>query len=105
MTWTLPWGAILFLGVLANGEYAPGPGNVNQGKTMQHKRTTVYNRADLLKLLDPASIAVIGASTRPGSFGERVLHNLGHYGGRYYPVNARYEQIGAHRCYPNVADL
>ncbi len=72
---------------------------------MQTKRTSVYSHADLTRLLHPASVAVIGASTRPGSFGERVLHNLQHYSGRYYPVNARYEQIGAHRCYPNVADL
>jgi acyl-CoA synthetase (NDP forming) len=72
---------------------------------MQEKRTTVYNRTDLTKLLDPASIAVIGASTRAGSFGERVLHNLRHYGGRYYPVNARYRTIGELTCYPNVKDL
>ena len=72
---------------------------------MLDKRTTVYNRAELTKLLAPASVAVIGASTRAGSFGERVLHNLRHYGGRYYPVNARYETIGEHKCYPNVRDL
>jgi acetate---CoA ligase (ADP-forming) len=72
---------------------------------MQSKRTTVYNRAELTKLLDPASIAVIGASTRAGSFGERVLHNLRHYGGRFYPVNARYQTIGELTCYPNVKDL
>jgi acetate---CoA ligase (ADP-forming) len=79
--------------------------NVNQAETMQEKRTTIYNRAELTKLLDPASIAVIGASTRAGSFGERVLHNLRHYGGRYYPVNARYESIGGLTCYANVRDL
>ena len=72
---------------------------------MLSKRTTVYSRAELTKLLDPASVAVIGASTRAGSFGERVLHNLRHYGGRYYPVNARYETIGDLKCYPNVRDL
>ena len=48
---------------------------------------------------------MIGASTRAGSFGERVLLNLQHYGGRVYPVNARYERIGDQRCYPNVAAL
>ncbi len=72
---------------------------------MLNKRTTVYNRAELTRLLAPASVAVIGASTRAGSFGERVLHNLRHYGGRYYPVNARYETIGEHKCYANVRDL
>ena len=72
---------------------------------MKSKRTTVYRHADMTRLLHPANVAVIGASTRAGSFGERVLHNLQHYGGRVYPVNARYEQIGERHCYPNVAAL
>ncbi|MSP00018.1 MAG: CoA-binding protein [Acetobacteraceae bacterium] len=72
---------------------------------MQNRRTTNYNRADLTRLLDPASVAVIGASTRAGSFGERVLYNLRHYGGRFYPVNARYQTIGDMKCYANVRDL
>jgi acyl-CoA synthetase (NDP forming) len=72
---------------------------------MQSKRTTVYSRQELTRLLHPQSVAVIGASTRPGSFGERVLHNLQHYSGRYYPVNARYQKIGDLTCYPSVRDL
>lgn len=72
---------------------------------MEVKRTTVYQHADLTRLLHPASIAVVGASTRAGSFGERVLVNLQHYGGRVYPVNARYERIGELRCYPSVAAI
>jgi acetate---CoA ligase (ADP-forming) len=91
--------------VLADHEYAPGRVNVNQAETMHSKRTSNYSRGELLKLLDPASIAVIGASTRAGSFGERVLHNLRHYSGRYYPVNGRYQTIGGLTCYPNVKDL
>jgi acetate---CoA ligase (ADP-forming) len=72
---------------------------------MQTKRTTVYSRQELTRLLHPRSVAVIGASTRAGSFGERVLHNLKHYSGRHYPVNARYAAIGDQTCYPNVRDL
>ena len=72
---------------------------------MLTKRTTVYSREELTRLLHPRSVAVIGASTRAGSFGERVLFNLRHYGGRYYPVNARYQTIGDLTCYPNVRDL
>jgi len=72
---------------------------------MQNKRTTVYSRQELTRLLHPQSIAVIGASARPGSFGERVLLNLRHYSGRYYAVNARYQTIGDLPCYPNVRDL
>jgi len=72
---------------------------------MQIKRTGVYSREQLTRLLHPASIAVIGASTRPGSFGKQVLANMDHYTGRAYPVNARYASIGAHTCYPSVSDL
>jgi acetyl-CoA synthetase len=43
---------------------------------MQAKRIDVYQHADLTRLLHPASIAVIGASTRAGSFGERVLVDI-----------------------------
>ena len=64
-----------------------------------------YRHADLQRLLNPASVAVIGASQRAGSFGERVLHNLLDYRGRYYPVNARYETIAGLKCYPSVGGL
>jgi acetate---CoA ligase (ADP-forming) len=72
---------------------------------MQNKRTGVYSREQLTRLLHPRSIAVIGASTRAGSFGERVLFNMKHYAGRAYPVNARYQTIGDQTCYPAVRDL
>ena len=57
---------------------------------------------ELERLLHPASIAVIGASPRPGAFGAAVLRNLGDYRGRVYPVNARYQKIGELVCYPNI---
>ncbi|HYZ20659.1 MAG TPA: acetate--CoA ligase family protein, partial [Rhodopila sp.] len=72
---------------------------------MQNRRTGVYSREELTRLLHPSSIAVIGASARAGSFGERVLFNMKHYAGRSYPVNARYQTIGEHTCYPSVRDL
>jgi acetate---CoA ligase (ADP-forming) len=56
----------------------------------------------LERLFHPASIAVIGASPRPGAFGAAVLRNLARYDGRIYPVNARYPQIGDLTCYPSV---
>ncbi|MCL2428281.1 MAG: acetate--CoA ligase family protein [Alphaproteobacteria bacterium] len=57
------------------------------------------------KVLAPASIAVLGASNRPGAFGERALINLKQFGGRVYPVNPRYETVHDLTCYPNVAAL
>jgi acetyl-CoA synthetase len=75
------------------------------GIKMLARRTSVYSRAELLRLLNPASVAVVGASTRSGSFGECVVNNLAKFAGRYYPVNARYDRIGELRCYPTIAAL
>ena len=90
---------------MAAGEYGVRIGNVNQARTMQNRRTGVYSREQLTRLLHPNSIAVIGASTRAGSFGERVLFNMQYYAGRTYPVNARYQTIGDRICYPNISDI
>jgi acyl-CoA synthetase (NDP forming) len=72
---------------------------------MHSRRTGVYSREQLTRLLHPKSIAVVGASTRAGSFGERVMFNMQHYAGSAYPVNARYQTIGDRTCYPTIADL
>ena len=72
---------------------------------MTMRRSGVYAREQLSRLLHPASIAVIGASTRAGSFGRQVMLNMGHYAGRAYPVNGRYAEIEGRRCYASVADL
>jgi len=62
-----------------------------------------YRRAELHRLLHPASIALIGASAREGAFGDRALKNLAGYDGRIHLVNARYDRIGELPCYPNLA--
>jgi acetyl-CoA synthetase len=75
------------------------------GQEMPVQRTTVYRHAELRRLLHPHSVAVVGASSRAGSFGERVLLNQQNFDGRTYPVNARYEKIGDLTCYPSVTAL
>jgi acetyl-CoA synthetase len=65
----------------------------------------LYRHAELRRLLHPASIAVLGASVREGSFGLRTLNNLEAFPGAVYPVNEKYERIGRHRCYAGLADL
>ena len=65
----------------------------------------LYGRAELQKLLAPRSIAVVGASPRPGSFGLRTLENLAHFRGAIYPVNAKYPEIAGHRCHASLAAL
>ncbi len=58
-------------------------------------------------LFDPASVAVFGASLRPGSVGSTVWHNLstGTYAGALWPVNPRHERLADSPCYANVAAL
>ena len=65
----------------------------------------LYRHAELDRILNPRSIAIIGASSKPGSFGERVLSNLAGYAGAIHLVNAKYERLGEHRCYPSLSAL
>ncbi|WP_042337744.1 acetate--CoA ligase family protein [Paraburkholderia ferrariae] len=65
----------------------------------------VYRYADLRRVLAPRSVAVLGASPRAGSFGERTLKNLAGFQHPVYAVNAKYDEILGQRCYACVADL
>lgn len=58
-------------------------------------------------LFRPASIAVIGASRRPGSVGAVLARNLfaGGFDGPVMPVNPKAPSIGSALAYPSVADL
>lgn len=58
-------------------------------------------------LLRPRSVAIIGASADTAKLTGRPLAYLEKYGfaGDIYPVNPRYQTIGAHRCYPDIAAL
>ncbi|MFH5924374.1 acetate--CoA ligase family protein [Roseomonas xinghualingensis] len=75
------------------------------GTAPLHRSRPVYRRADLLRLLEPESIAIVGASSRAGSFGERTARNLANFVGRLHLVNPRYERLGDLPCYPSIAAL
>jgi acetyltransferase len=55
----------------------------------------------------PRSVAVIGASSRPGSVGATVLANLasGGFAGAIWPVNPKYQQLAGLEAYRDVAEL
>lgn len=61
----------------------------------------------LRRLLRPESIAILGASTDYEKLNGRPLKFLLEKGftGKIYPVNPKYESIGGHTCYPNVAAI
>ena len=58
-------------------------------------------------LLAPRSVAVIGATDRPGSVGATVWHNLrhGHFAGPVYPVNPRLSSLDGNAVFAQVAQL
>lgn len=62
-------------------------------------------RIPLARLIDPRSVAVIGASDDVGKFGGRVVHYLlGHgYRGRLFPINPNRPAIRNLPAYPSVA--
>ncbi len=59
------------------------------------------------KLLNPKSIAIIGASNETGKPGGNVLKNLldSDFKGEIYPVNPKESEIQGLRCYATVEDL
>ena len=58
-------------------------------------------------MFEPASVAVIGASSRPGSVGATVWHNLreGGFAGPRWAVNPKHREIDGERAFARVADL
>jgi acyl-CoA synthetase (NDP forming) len=58
-------------------------------------------------LLKPRSIAVVGASARPGSPGNEVLVNLrkGSFAGDLFAVNPGSDSIDGLACYPSLSAL
>ena len=58
-------------------------------------------------VLEPSSIAVIGASRRRVSVGGTVARNLvaGAFGGPIYPINPHAKTIAGRRAYASVADV
>jgi acyl-CoA synthetase (NDP forming) len=69
-------------------------------------RRNAYSFDDLKSLVRPASVAVIGASETPGSFGATSLANIqATYRGRVYPVNPQRETVLGARCYSSISEI
>jgi acyl-CoA synthetase (NDP forming) len=58
-------------------------------------------------LVKPRSLAIVGATDRPGSPGRIVIEALGKLGfpGAIYPINPKYTTVLNHVCYPSLTDL
>ncbi len=62
---------------------------------------------DISGLLAPGSIAVIGASDRPGNLGGRAMQHLLKFGypGPIWPVNPKQHTVAGLPCFPDVRQL
>ena len=62
---------------------------------------------DISPLMAPRSIALVGATDHPTSFGGRVFQQMTGFGfaGNIYPVNPRLKDIRGLKCYPGVKEL
>jgi acyl-CoA synthetase (NDP forming) len=65
----------------------------------------VYHRDDLHRLINPAVVAVVGASETSGSFGERTLSNMSDFSGKVYAINPKYRSLLGRPCVPSLLDL
>ncbi|MFF0400967.1 acetate--CoA ligase family protein [Streptomyces sp. NPDC005248] len=78
-------------------------------ETVKPRRT--YPREEILasmrRLMEPCSVAVIGASNEEGKIGNSVMRNLidGGFSGEIHPVNPRADDILGRKAYKSVTDV
>jgi acyl-CoA synthetase (NDP forming) len=71
------------------------------------KTLATPTQTDLTRLFAPKSVALVGATDHPTSFGGRVYQQMTNFGfpGKIYPVNPRLKEIRGLACYPRLEDL
>ncbi|MGB8943792.1 MAG: acetate--CoA ligase family protein [Streptomyces sp.] len=79
-----------------------------EGAPKQRRR---YTREEMLtsmrRLMEPRSVAVIGASNEQGKIGNSVMRNLidGGFSGEIHPVNPKADDILGRKAYKSVTDV
>lgn len=65
------------------------------------------NEDNIRSIIEPNSIAVIGASNKTGSVGNAVIKNIlnGGFRGKIYPVNPSGNEIMGIKCYGSVKEV
>ncbi len=84
-------------------DIAPSP----EAEERSAERERVAAIASLRAFLKPHSIAVIGASRRQGTIGNKLFHNILHqeFNGVVYPVNPNAKMVASVKAYPSVLDI
>jgi len=85
----------------------PGPGDSDSYSAAVAERERRADVASLRHVFAPGSVAVIGASRRPGTVGRAILDNItaDGYAGRLYLVNPRARQVGGEPYLASALDL
>ena len=80
-------------------------GLVGQPPSPEKQRTP--ERYGLDAMFAPSSVAVIGATSRPGTIGRTVLENLRHgsFQGKVYAVNAKHPEVLGLKAYRSIRDI
>ncbi len=71
------------------------------------ERERLASVAAVRTILEPRSVAVIGAGRKPGGIGHEILRNLvqGPFNGRVYPVNRGSDHVSGVPAYASVGDI
>jgi acetyltransferase len=66
-----------------------------------------YERQPLDAIFRPESVAVIGATERPGSVGRTIMWNLvsNPFGGTVFPVNEKRANVLGIKSYPSISEV
>ncbi len=66
-----------------------------------------YERQQLDVIFRPETVAVVGATERPGSVGRTIMWNLvsSPFGGTVFPVNSRRPNVLGIKAYPSVSEV
>lgn len=78
-----------------------------QVRTAEAERERLAAAQSVRVFFHPQSIAVVGASPRPGTIGQALFTNVKHYGfpGAIYPVNPRLTDLDGMPTFPTVSAI
>ena len=72
----------------------------------QEEHEKISSVASITRFMRPRSIAVLGASNKPGIGNEFIKNLIGYgYKGVIYPINPRAEYISYIKTYPSIMDV
>src|SRR6478609_5520444 len=77
----------------------------SEGRARTGARVSRDKKEAVAAMLEARSVAVVGASAKPGSFGERMIVEVQRSSARMHLVNPRYDRIGDAPCARSLADL